>query len=347
MGLERDAHDLAGRPFRGKCGIADTRAELAGHDGDAAHRRVLVELGRRGRNAVALASALAVAIGEAPCRAFGDEREPVARRLIAQVVALVHRHEQIAGARGEREPDRRADAARVHAQVGAVGLERENRAGVLRRRRAVIARGGDPEQHPAVGCEREVVALAHSCRQRDDRAVLGEARADERTVRVDPFLRGDVELVVVPHHAHRRVQTGDDLDGRGAARRDEPDAVVAVVGVRGGRDPQPVARVDRERRRVFESLARTRPRAIRRARAGPRRSRRAAQSYRLPRRRHSPRRSGRRSGVQELARVLRECSGARRGSRPGGCREPRRCAGIYMFGQFASPAAPPPAPAPP
>src|SRR5205807_3593912 len=56
-----------------------------------------------------------------------DEREPVARRASAEIVSLVHAHEQVARAPVEREAETCPDAARIDAKVTAVGAKGHDR----------------------------------------------------------------------------------------------------------------------------------------------------------------------------------------------------------------------------
>ena len=75
--------------------------------------------------------------GEAPVLTVRNHGEPVARRLVGEVVALIHRHVQTPVR--VRQPERRADPAGDQAKIGPVWVERDDRRRPFARRRAVVA----------------------------------------------------------------------------------------------------------------------------------------------------------------------------------------------------------------
>ena len=150
------------------------------------------------RDAVARAPALAIARREAPGLPGPDERQPVTGCRRPELVALVHRDEEVGGAGDVGEPDRRPDPARLDAEVAPVGEERHDGRGIRRGRRARIAGRRDAEHEPPARGLDEAVDLADAVGQRQDRAVARERRAIEPRVGIDPALGRDVQRVADP-----------------------------------------------------------------------------------------------------------------------------------------------------
>src|SRR5258705_10609503 len=90
-----DPENLPLRPLRDERRRSDRRTEPIGHDGNAADRGMLVEDRGRSRRAGAGVAALAVARGESPVLASTHDRHPIPGLRRAEVVALIHRDDQV------------------------------------------------------------------------------------------------------------------------------------------------------------------------------------------------------------------------------------------------------------
>ena len=93
------------------------RSEVIAYDGDAADGGVLVEDRDRRRHSLTRLAALAVAIGESPRLASTNKRQPVTRSRVTEVIALVHRDQEIVRAGHIRKPDGCADPTREDGEI--------------------------------------------------------------------------------------------------------------------------------------------------------------------------------------------------------------------------------------
>src|SRR3954447_26057194 len=87
-----------------------------------------------------------------------DAADVIGHQPIPQLVALIHAHPEVAGARTELDPDRIPDPPRINFPAGAVGVELED-AGAVRFARVIrnVLVGADGDVHLfAVGREGEV-----------------------------------------------------------------------------------------------------------------------------------------------------------------------------------------------